>query len=485
MKSISVAWALAQKDLRSFLRDRTALVLSILVPIALVSVFGWIMAYAFGGSAGMPRVALHVADFSQSDKSTQFLESLKNDDSLKIRIVKVAKDADSVDQGAVQSKLEMLIRDGDANHVLILPSDMEQQLIEAKIPRLKLLRDPGRAMEEQVIQIALIQTSTQVFGEIFFTDAMDRMLTKQGMDAQSIGLIRTWMTDIGSTMNNFYENNNSGSSSVAGAADQPGNRPEIPETQNDPINALDHALNEPSSSSGSANESLLGFMEDLMPIEAKNISPPDRGKQVTYQQAQSVAGMTVMMLLFALTSCGSVLLTEREEGTLKRLFSHPISWNAILLGKFLFVLIIGLGQMAILFTYGEWMFRVGLFRDPITLFVLSFTWVVTGGAFGMFLASISRSSKQAESLASLLILTMAALGGCWFPLQMMNLPTLLDTVCKSTMTYWAMTGFQNMLWNQLAWHDAKVLQALGWQCCWAGVLTVAAIIFFRRNYCRG
>ena len=44
-------------------------------------------------------------------------------------------------------------------------------------------------------------------------------------------------------------------------------------------------------------------------------------------------------------------------------------------------------------------------------------------------------------------------------------------------TYWAMTGFQNMLWNQLAWHDAKVLQALAWQYCWASVLTVAAIIF--------
>jgi ABC-2 type transport system permease protein len=195
--------------------------------------------------------------------------------------------------------------------------------------------------------------------------------------------------------------------------------------------------------------------------------------------------MTVMMLLFALTSCGSVLLTEREEGTLKRLFSQPISWNAILLGKFLFVLMVGFGQMAILFTYGEWMFRVGLFRDPITLIVLSFSWVVTGGAFGMFLASISRSSKQAESLASLLILMMAALGGCWFPLQMMNLPTILDTVCRSTMTYWAMTGFQNMLWNQLSWHDTKVLQALGWQCCWAAVLTLGAIIFFRRNYCRG
>ncbi|MDA9857855.1 ABC transporter permease [Rubripirellula sp.] len=475
MNTISAAWALAQKDLRSFLRDRTALVLSILVPIALVSVFGWIMAYAFGGSSGMPKVMLHVADFSQSESSQKFVDSLKKDASLKVRVVNLAKNGNSIDQNAAQGKLEKLIRDGDANHVLILPSDMEQQMAEDKIPQLNLLRDPGRSMEEQVIQIALLQTSSQVFGGVFFTDAMDRMLTKQGMDPQNIGLIRTWMTDIGSTMDTFYKNNDPSSDP---ANQDPANQ--------DPANQdSDQAAQSSDPANHNTGESMLGFMEDLMPVETKDISPPDRGKQVTFQQAQSVAGMTVMMLLFALTSCGSVLLTEREEGTLKRLFSQPISWNAILLGKFLFVLMVGFGQMAILFTYGEWMFRVGLFRDPITLIVLSFSWVVTGGAFGMFLASISRSSKQAESLASLLILMMAALGGCWFPLQMMNLPTILDTVCRSTMTYWAMTGFQNMLWNQLSWHDTKVLQALGWQWCWAAVLTLGAIIFFRRNYCRG
>ena len=131
------------------------------------------------------------------------------------------------------------------------------------------------------------------------------------------------------------------------------------------------------------------------------------------------------------------------------------------------------------------MFGVGLFRDPITLVILSLCWVAAGGAFGMFLASVSKSNKQAESLASLLILMMAALGGCWFPLQMMNLPALLDTVCKSTMTYWAMSGFQGMLWNQLPWYSSRTLLALGWQLGWALLLTVLATVFFRRNYCRG
>ncbi len=192
-----------------------------------------------------------------------------------------------------------------------------------------------------------------------------------------------------------------------------------------------------------------------------------------------------MMLLFALTNCGSVLLSERENGTLRRLFSNPISRNSILLGKFFFVFLVGTMQMTVLFCYGEWMFRVGLFRDVPSLMIITVTWIATAGAFGVFLAAVSRSSRQAESLASLLILMMAALGGCWFPIQLMSLPPLLDTICRSTMTYWAMSAYQGLLWNQLPWYSTNTLIALAWQWLWCIGLSLLAVYFYRRNYCRG
>jgi hypothetical protein len=53
------------------------------------------------------------------------------------------------------------------------------------------------------------------------------------------------------------------------------------------------------------------------------------------------------------------------------------------------------------------------------------------------------------------------------------------------MTYWAMTGYQGMLWNQLPWYSTNTLVALGWQWTWCLGLTVLSICFYRRNYCRG
>ncbi len=479
MSIFSAAWTLAQKDLRSFVRDRMAMLLSILVPIMLVTIFGWIMAYAFGGSGGMPKVSLHVADLDQSTASQDLVAALTGLDMIRLQEVKL--DPDNL--RPVNERLTEMIKAGDAHHILIISQGYAAQVSGGQTPTLSMLRDPGRKMEDQVVQISIMQAAMSELGGSVWVEAMDRMLSEQGMDRQQLALIRGWMSSIGDTIGNFSDQKNAQTEEGANSI-EPEDSVAKTATEDDALSPPEQMSPKEEAGGFDAN-AMLSFMSNVVPMDTTDVAPPNRSQQVTYQQAQSVAGMTVMMLLFALTSCASVLLVERDAGTLKRLYIQPIPRNTVLLGKLLFVLIVGIVQMSILFCYGEWMFRVGLFRDPVTLVVLSLTWVATGGAFGMFLATVSQSQKQAESLASLLILMMAALGGCWFPLQLMNLPTLLETLCKSTMTYWAMTGFQGMLWNQLPWYSKPSLVALGWQWGWALSLGALAVVFYRRNYCRG
>jgi ABC-2 type transport system permease protein len=476
------AWTLARKDTLAFLRDRTALFLTLLVPIALVTVFGWIMAYAFGGSGGMPRVELQIADLASSTSSQRLVERLKKLELLKVKTVDVAggeRDSD------VEEPFRKLIRDGDAHHVLVIPATFDQDLRESRVPTLTMLRDPGRQMEEQVIQIALMQAVIPEFGEQLWPQVVENMLLDQGISNEEAKTIQSWMDSLGTRVRAYVlarrvsEGVHQHEPPTVQQAAESGSISVSRRTGN---GSLSEAAND---DAGVDPDQLFQLMKRVLPVTMADVQPPDRAMQVTYQQAQSVAGMTVMMLLFALTSCGSVLLVERESGMLRRLFSQPIPRSSILLGKFLFACMVGGLQMFVLFVYGELMFRVGLFRDPVTLVVLSVTWIATGAAFGLFLAAFCKTSKQAESLASLLVLVMAALGGCWFPLQLMSLPVALETICKSTMTYWAMTGFQSMLWNQLPWYSSKIFTALAVQWGWATGLALLAILFFRRNYCRG
>jgi ABC-2 type transport system permease protein len=466
MKLISDAWLLARKDLRVYRRDTAALCLGFLVPMALVTVFGWIMTFAFGGSSAMPAVELWVVDEDQSEASQRLVDALKKSESLKVRPRPNAPDA-------TREKVKQLIADGAAHHAIIIPkgysktdhktepiSEPSETIDDNSLGQLLLLRDPGRSMEEQLIQIALMQSAFASGDNDLWMTSLRKLFREQGMGPQSLSALDSAMEQMQATISQFIEKN---------------------EEPNDPSKRTQSS--EPETQSESPVD-MMAFMGGFLSVEKEDIQPPARPKQVTYQRAQSVSGMTVMMLLFGLSGAGAILLAEREMGTLKRLFGLPIARESVLLGKLMFVSIVGLSQMVVLFVFGELMFRVGMFRDPLTLAVLVITWVLAASGFGLLITTFSRSAKQADGVSTISILTMAALGGCWFPLQTMNLPLPMEMICKSMMTYWAMDGLQSMLWNGLSIFHSKVALAVGIQWIWIVSMGTLSVMFFRKNYCR-
>nr|MCU0714058.1 ABC transporter permease [Pirellula sp.] len=336
--------------------------------------------------------------------SKRLVDALKQSESLKVRPRPNAPDA-------TREKVKQLIADGAAHHALIIPkgysktdhktdsaSEPPETTDDDSLGKLLLIRDPGRSMEEQLIQIALMQSAFTSGDNDLWMTSLRKLFRDQGMGPQSLSALDAAMEEMQATISEFVEQ--------SGEPNDPSSQSQSsePETQSEsPVDAM-------------------AFMGGFLSVEKEDIQPPARPKQVTYQRAQSVSGMTVMMLLFGLSGAGAILLAEREMGTLKRLFGLPIARESVLLGKLMFVSIVGLLQMVVLFVFGELMFRVGMFRDPLTLAVLVVTWVLAASGFGLLITTFSRSAKQADGVSTISILTMAALGGCWFPLQTMNLP---------------------------------------------------------------
>jgi len=154
--------------------------------------------------------------------------------------------------------------------------------------------------------------------------------------------------------------------------------------------------------------------------------------------------MAVMMLLFGLIHCGGTLLDEQESGTLDRLRLAPGASGAILGGKFVFTWIVGLVQLVILFLYGNLVFDVPIFRAPAALLVLSLVTAAAVTGFGVLFAVVSRSRKQLEGLSTIVVLTMSALGGSWWPLAIT--PEWYQKLGHLTINAWAMDGFQGIFW---------------------------------------
>ena len=417
---------IAKKDLRLWFRDRTGMMLGLLLPIALVTVFGMVMKFAFGGGSGMPKVSVWVVDEDESLASKRFADALRTVEMLSVR----PRDGETTKSAATA---RAMVVDGEAHHAIVIGKGFGAAIAESKEPPLVVVRDPGRAMEARIVGIGLLQATMAASDGKSMPWMMAGLMRRQGMSEPGVQRIAAAMGLVQDVVDRFA-----------------GGEPELRADASREVAAAPAF-------------DMASFFEGLVPVTHEDVQPPARPKNLSHQLAQSVAGMTVMMLLFGLVACSVTILQERDQGTLRRLLTSGAPRASLLFGKFAFCFVIGLLQLAILLAYGEVVFEVGSFRDPITLVVLSVTWAAAASAFGMLIAVWARTQKQAEGLSTMLILVMAALGGCWFPIQLAELPWWADVVTHATLTHWAMTGFQGMYWHQKGFADPTMLRAIAVQ----------------------
>lgn len=448
MSTWSAAVWIARKDFALYCRDRTGLLLGLLLPIVLVGVFGAVMQFAFGGGSGMPRVGLWVVDEDGSDQSKRFVAALREVSMLSVlpRAKRDPVTAEEVRQGIV---------DGEAHHALIVGKGFGEAFAKGQEPPLRLIRDPGRRMEARLIGVSLTQAMMSAGDGQSMSWMLGSMMRRSGMSEDGVARLRAGMEIVQGLIGNFS------------AGTDPDLRAPEPGQSGD-------------ASKGGVD--MTSMFENLVPVTKEDVSPPDRPKTLGYQISQSVAGMTVMMLMFGLMACSSMLLVEREQGTLRRLMVSAAPRHALLLGKFLFCFGVGMLQLTVLFAFGELVFSIGAFRDPITLLGLSVTWAACATSFGILISVWAKSTKQAEGLSTLLILVMAALGGCWFPIQTADLPWYGELLTKATLTYWAMEGFQSMFWSQKSLADPIILRAVAVQWGFVVVLSGLSWRLWRRRF---
>src|SRR4029453_18000673 len=151
-------WLLVGKDLLAYRRDRAGLLLGFLLPLALVTVAGFIARFAFGGAGGMPRVTLWVCDSDQSPASSRFLKALRGVGLLQVR-------PRAEEQAPTEEKLRRLVRDGEIHHLLVIEAGFADSLKTLQVPKLTMIRDPDRALEDRAIRIGVLEALLGFLGE--------------------------------------------------------------------------------------------------------------------------------------------------------------------------------------------------------------------------------------------------------------------------------------------------------------------------------
>jgi ABC-2 type transport system permease protein len=199
-------------------------------------------------------------------------------------------------------------------------------------------------------------------------------------------------------------------------------------------------------------------------VEAK--SPPGLAKPVENISGfqVTVPGNGVLFGFFIAMTVAMTFASERHSGTWRRLLAAPVPrWRA-LVGKLVPYYLIGVFQLAVLFTVGATVFGMQIAGSIAALVVLSLAVVLCAIAFGMLVASFGWTEKQIGSTVPVMLLVMGLLGGCMFPRLLM--PPFMQKIGLAVPHSWALDGYYAVLVRQ-GTTIADIAPSLGALCAFA------------------
>lgn len=175
-----------------------------------------------------------------------------------------------------------------------------------------------------------------------------------------------------------------------------------------------------------------------------DVRPAGKRRHVPNGFEQTIPGtMTMFCMLVLLTSGAVLLVVEREQGLLRRLASTPIPRSAIVLGKWTGKMALALVQIAFAMLAGTLLFGMHWGAALPMVCLVLFAWAAFNAPLAILLANLARSEGQTVGIAVLSSMVLAALGGCWWPIEIA--PGWMQRLALFLPTGWTMDALHELV----------------------------------------
>jgi ABC-2 type transport system permease protein len=408
----------ARTALLALRRDRGALVLSFVLPLAFFSIFATI----FGRqNEATPKVHVILVDEDRSEASRDLVNGLKSETSLVVMTAPPAKSKKAPPPDYTAATAEEAVKAGDAPVALIIPRGFGQHPIafggDDSGSSIQLLNDQSDPIAPQIV-MGLLQKAAMT--------SMPAVMAEEGMD--------TAEKYIG------------------------GFTPEQKKVVQDGLADLrkEVAQGKLGSASTNTNDSSAGIVS----VKTRSVVGENKKSPMISFYAAAIG---VMFLLFTASGSAGALLDEAESGTLERVLSTRVTMTRLLAGKLVFNTLLAFIQLVAMFLWGWAVFKLDFFSHLPGFAVMGLCTAFAVAAFGLLLASACQTRAQLGALSTLLILIMSSVGGSMFPRFLM--PESMQKAGLLTINAWAIDGFTKVFWRDLPvkelWPQVTVLLAVG------------------------
>jgi ABC-2 type transport system permease protein len=173
-------------------------------------------------------------------------------------------------------------------------------------------------------------------------------------------------------------------------------------------------------------------------IEIADISAKSRQLDIGTFYA---AGMTVFFLFFTVQFGVSSILDERRDGTLARMLVAPIRGAAVLLGKLLTSVVLGVVSMVVLALATHFLLGAQ-WGNPLGVLLLIVAGVIAATSVMALIATLAKTPDQAQSWQSMVALILGMLGGTFFPVAQAG--GVLAAASLATPQAWFLRGVEDL-----------------------------------------
>lgn len=406
-------------ELRVLFRSPVDLLLVFIVPIVFFSIFGAIFG-SQGERRATPRIEIAIANPGPSELGRTIADGLEKDAGT---VVFTEEDGST---RVSPERAEELVRKGEVQAAIVIPADIEEGFLDfgpGPRPAVRILSDQSDPIAPQIVS-GLLQKAS-------FTGGNSNMAAR---GAKILG------------------------SAIGGFDEQTQARIDGFIEQLDRMQFMNAGSEQEEDATGPS------MAASPLAIEVIDVLGEEKENPTVAYYAAAIA---VMFLLFSATGAGGSLLDEEQAGTLERTLSTPLGMGRLLLGKWLFLTLMGVVQVIVMFTWGQLVFSLDFLGNLPGFFAMTIPTAAAASGFGLVLATACRSRSQLSGVSTIVILTMSALGGSMFPRFLM--PEGMQTLGLFTFNSWALDGYVKVFWRN------EPIAALAPQ---LAVLIGMAIVFF-------
>lgn len=158
----------------------------------------------------------------------------------------------------------------------------------------------------------------------------------------------------------------------------------------------------------------------------------------------SLPGNVVNFLMMNLLIFGgSSIAATRRSGVLRRMMTLPVRRGELVGGTIYGLMLLGAVQIAFFLLVGRFVFHVNLGANlpAVALVLLVFAWVA--GALGVLIGSLLEAHDRVIGICVMLSLLMAAMGGCWWPLEIA--PEGMKLASRFVPSGWALSALHQLI----------------------------------------